>query len=147
MNKKLSQSFFSFGLCLAVFVFICASRTDKQITDQTEEVIKGSPELQELDSVCKQIPRAQDFQFVKKGGLDDQKISLSYYYISETRYEEVWRLLGNYFDKNGWKTVKNGEGVISSIKIIEFSNGKYRVAIQHGGMRSINYSFYCEKLK
>lgn len=131
---------------MALLIFICLSCTNEQITEQTNEAIKNSPELKQLDKVCTQIPLLADFQFVQKGGIDDQKISLSYKYNSETRYEEFWKVLKNYFEQNNWKLVKEGEGTISSIKIIEFTNEKFRV-VQHKGMRSVDYGIYCEKFK
>lgn len=121
-------------------------QNEKLITEQTEKAIKNSPELQELDNVCKQIPLPSDFKFVWKGGLDDQKLSLSTHYYSETSYEEAKNIFNDYFSKNNGKLVKVKEGNIS--KILEYQKENYRVVIQYGGMgKGVNYFIYCEKLK
>jgi hypothetical protein len=160
MSKKVSYTFLCLGICLIFLVFVCLSCRDlpgiKQLSEAdatvttklTEEAIKNSTQLQELDNVCKEIPLPPDFRFIWKGGIDDQKITLSTHYYSETKYEETWALLKRYFAQNGWRIVKDGEGTISSIKIIEFTNGNYRVINQYGGMeKRTNYSICCEKLK
>jgi hypothetical protein len=121
-----------------------ALENEQMITRQTEEAIKNSPVLQELDAMCKQIPLPANSQFIWKGGLDDQTISLSYHYYSETKYEEAWSLFKVYFLQNGWKLTKEDN---SYPKIIEFRNDKYRVQINYGGMgEGVNYGFSCEKL-
>ena len=119
--------------------------SEKEATRQIEEAIKNDPELAELDSVCKQVPVPEDFKFIWKGGLDDQKVSFSTYYFSHIRYEDARRIWDDYFHRNDWKLVGRKEGRIS--KVSEFRNASYRVIIQFGGMgKSVNYSIYCEKL-
>jgi hypothetical protein len=147
MNQKLSPYFLNLGICFVLLIFVCVSCTDKQQTELTNEAIKKSSELQELDNVCKQIPLPQNFKFVRKSGIDDQKITLSYYYYSDTKYLETWNFLQEYFSQNKWQLVKNGEGIVSSQKFIEFTNDTYRVKAWYQRDARSNYSLYCEKLK
>ena len=128
-----------------ILLLVCLSCTGRQVTELTNKAIKDSPELQDLDKVCTQIPLPSDFRLIQKGGIDDQKISLSYHYDSQKKYLEVWQFLNTYFKENGWKFVKNESDSI--MKTIEYSNDKYRVVIQNGGMRNVEYGIYCEKIK
>lgn len=117
---------------------------EKQTTRQTEEAIKNSHELQELDKMCKQIPLPLDFKFVWKGGIDDEKISLSSYYYSETSLGETKNFYNQYFIQNNWHKENEDNSYPPSV---EFRNSTYRVVIHNGGMGSrTNYSIYCEKL-
>ncbi len=119
--------------------------SEKEITRQTEEAIKNDPELGELDSVCKQVPVPENFKFMRKGGLDDERITLSTFYFSNMRYEDARLVWDDYFHRSGWRLVRRNEGRIS--KVSEFRNASYGVIIQFGGMgKSVNYSIFCEKL-
>jgi hypothetical protein len=116
----------------------------EEATKYTEEAIKNSPELQELDKMCSQIPLPKDFKFISKGGLDDQAISLSTYYYSETSYQEAKQLFKDYFNQKGWNLIKEDD---SYPKVIEFKDNTFLVSLQYGGMGSdVNYSIYCEKI-
>src|SRR5690606_24310489 len=77
--------------------------SEKEITRQTEEAIKNDPELAELDSVCKQVPVPESFEFIRKGGLDDERVTLSTYYFSHMRYEDARLVWDDYFQRTGWK--------------------------------------------
>lgn len=116
----------------------------EQITINTEKAIKNSPELQELDKMCSQIPLPKDFKFISKGGLDDQKVTLSTYYYSETDFQEVRQLFKDYFNQKGWDLIKEDS---SYPKVIEFASDYFLVSLQNGGMsKDANYSVYCEKI-
>lgn len=144
MSELLSKSFLNAGVCPALLILLCLGCNEAQITKYTDEAIKNSPELQELEKVCTQIPLPQDFQFVRKGGIDDQRIMLTYLYYSETEYGKATAVWINYFNENGWKKVKEDN---SYPKVIEFRNDRFRVAIQHGGIgKTSNYGISCEKL-
>ena len=136
---------FKLLICL-IPLFVCSDCTDGQITELTNKAVKESSQLQELDKVCSQI-QLPDFQLIRKGGIDDQKITLSYYYDSQTDYLRGWQIFDRYFDKNNWTYIENGQGVIESQKFIEYSKDNYKVKIFSGGMGDAEYSIYCEKLK
>ncbi len=119
---------------------------DEIATKQTDDAIKKSPVLQEVESVCKQIPLPPDFEIVKKGGLnDDGLLVLDYYYTSETKYEPARLLWNTYFADNGWEAKKEED---SYPRQLEFNNLKYKVSIQYGGMGDrAQYSIACQKLR
>jgi hypothetical protein len=67
-----------------------AKRQDERITRETEEAIKKSPALQELDHLCTvEIPRPESFVIVNKSrDVHDGKF-LSYGYHSQLDYQSV----------------------------------------------------------
>ncbi|HMS43585.1 MAG TPA: hypothetical protein PKE69_25380 [Pyrinomonadaceae bacterium] len=144
---KSSKTNLNFGVCLALITLICLSCTNEQITKYTEDAIKETSVLQKLDKVCSSVSLPNDFKLVRKDGIDDQKITLAYYYNSDTSYQETWKLIKEYFEAKGWKLVKDEDGTISTTKILEFTNEEYLFNIQYGGMRSAEYGIGCEKLK
>lgn len=77
------------SLICIILLFVCLGCIDKQITELTNRAIKDSPQLQDLDRLCSQIQLPPDFRLIRKGSIDDQKISFSYYYDSKTEYLEV----------------------------------------------------------
>src|SRR6266436_5095862 len=67
-----------------------AKQEEERETKETEEAIKKSPELQELDHLCtKEIPRPDDFALVKKFNGSQSVIFVGYGYSSQSKYEEV----------------------------------------------------------
>lgn len=144
-------------VCLTLVLLVCvlilsacenisrlSNGLDRQLERNTEEAISKSPALQEVDKVCREVPLPSDFVFVRKGGLDDQKITLSYYYSSKTKYEEAQGLWRNYFEGTGWRLIKVSD---FPSKSMEFRNETYRISTFYGGMGSgVDYSIYCEKL-
>src|SRR6266571_5197539 len=67
-----------------------AKRQEDRITRETEEAIKKSPALQDLDHLCTQVlPRPERFQNVNKSRDFQNEKFLSYGYHSSLDYERV----------------------------------------------------------
>ena len=141
-NTKLTYLNLAFLIFFSFFYVGC--NFDKKMTQLTEEEIQKSPDLKALNNMCNQIPLPEDFQFIRKGGLDDQRITFTNLYYSETEYDKARKLFEEYFSNNNWKLTKEDK---SYPKTIEFRNDKYRVVIQHEGIgKKTNYGITCEKL-
>lgn len=141
---KQNLIFLSIVFLLVTFLFYSGCNFDDRITKSTDEEIKNSPVLKELESLCNEIPLPNNFKFVRKSGLDDQIISLVYVYASETAYEDTRKDLDEYFFKNNWKITKEN---LSYPKTIEFRNDKNRVFVQYEGLgENANYAVTCEKI-
>jgi len=119
---------------------------DEIATKETDDAIKKSPVLQEIETVCKQIPLPPDFEFIAKGGLnDDGLLFLDYYYASNTKYEQARVLWNTYFADNGWEAKKEED---SYPRHLEFKNSRFSVSIYYGGMGDrAQYSVGCQKLR
>ena len=118
---------------------------DREVTTQaTDEAIKRSTALQELDKICTNIDLPAEFKFLGKGGLDDQKLSLAYNYYSDLQFEEGRKIFEHYFIKEGWIETDLSQRYP---KQLDFANKDYRIAINYRDkFRSSNYTMYCEKL-
>lgn len=116
--------------------------SDRKISEQAERAIEKDPILREMDRVCTQIPLPPDFTLIRKGGLDDRVVTISYYYISDTPYEVSRSLWNEYFSRESW------DGPIekdSFPKELRYSNSEYEIQIYFGGMGKAQYSISCLK--
>ena len=114
-------------------------------TRATDEAIRGSEQLRVLNEVCTSVKLSPDFEFVWKGGLDDQKLSLEYHYSSKLPFADVRPLFLHHFASRGWSVTDLSDRYP---KQIEFSNGEYRVAVSMISEKypESNLGVYCEKL-
>ena len=113
-------------------------------TRATDEAISQSTELQELNRVCTSVDLPSGFVFVSKGGLDDQKLSLSYSYSSDRLFDDSRVIFERYFRERGWK---EDDLSYRYPKQLDFTNTEYRIAINYDTSGISNYSVYCERLK
>lgn len=125
-----------------------ARRQEQRITRETEEAIKKSPVLQELNHLCtEEIPRPEGFGLVNKfKGLHGVTF-LGYGYHSALDYQTVKRFYINYFTQHGWQITKQKDGGWGPSKI-EFRKDSHEVMISESGYRGegINYFVECVKL-
>lgn len=123
-----------------------AKRQEEYTTKQTEEAIKKSILLQELDRLCtKEVPRPNGFTPVNKYKDLRGERFLGYGYNSPADYQTVRDFYLNYFKQTGWQLTNqkdDGWGVPE----IEFSKDRYLVRVYYLGDGEINYSLHCEKL-
>lgn len=116
-------------------------RADEESTRKAEEAIKKSPVLQELDKMCADIPKPENFKFYSKYK-GNQSIFVSQTFISPADYWELMKFYKPYFEENGWQLVEE-EG--TSCK---FKKGVYELSIFNAtDMNEAFYSFSCKKLQ
>lgn len=124
-----------------------AKRQDERITRETQDAIKNSPALQELDSLCtKEIPRPDGFVLVNMSRDFHKQKFLSYGYQSDTDYQTVKNFYLNYFREHGWQLSEEKDGGWGPSRI-QVRNDRYRVTVydkerRDGGL----YDILCAKL-
>lgn len=125
------------------FVRDNVKKFDEYTTKETDDAIKKSPELQELDALCKQIPLSDRFEFYSKRMASHGPPALFFFYSSEEDFLASDALFKDYFKQRGWEIRDSN----SLNKISEFRNEKYLITIQYGGIgKNANYAMSCEKL-
>ena len=136
-------------LCFVLTVSLCFSgctprdlpgfkqlsqREEDRITRETDEAIKKSAELQELDRLCtQQIPRPDGFVLVRKYRDFHENRFLGYGYHSTQPYPAVKEYYQRYFGEQGWQSTNEQKGGAWGDPKIEFRNDKYRVIIYDVG--------------
>ena len=118
-----------------------AKRQDERITRETQEAIRNSPGLQELDRLCtKEIPRLHGFVLGKMSREIHEQKYLSYGDQSDTDYRTVINFYLNYFRNHGWQLSEEKDGGWGPSRI-EVRNDHYRVTVydkeRRGGLYGI----------
>ena len=124
-----------------------AKREEQRITRETEEAIKKSPKLQELNRLCtEEIPRPDGFVPVSKSRDFNEETFLDYGYHSTLDYQKVKTFYINYFSQHGWQLTKQKDGGWGPSEI-EFRKDSHRVTISDMGKgEGTNYFLGCAKL-
>jgi hypothetical protein len=113
-------------------------------TKATDAAINESPALQDLNRICTEMRLPEDFEFDSKGGIDDEKTSLSYYYRSKIRFEVARRTFEDYYFGKGWTMTDLSHRYPPQL---EFTDGEVIIAISSQTFDyGFNYGIYCEKL-
>jgi len=125
-----------------------AKQEEERETKETEEAIKKSPVLQELDRLCTmEIPRPDGFVLVKKFRGFHSVIFVGYGYSSVSQYQEVKNFYMKYFPQHGWLLTKEENGGGGPV-YVEFSKDSYKVEVDRlSGRDGTNYTITCEKLR
>lgn len=121
-----------------------AKRQDERITRETQEAIRNSPALQELDRLCtKEIPRPAGFVLEKMSRDFHEQKFLSYGYRSDTDYQTVKNFYLSYFRDHGWHLSEEKDGGWGPSRI-EVRSDRYRVTI-YDKERTL-YGIVCARL-
>ena len=150
MSKRLMSLQTTLFIAVLILVQSCSlydsfQRKNVETTTRlTDEAIKKSEALQELEKVCTSVNLPEEFKFVSRGGIDDQKVTLSYYYNSDTPFGEVHNIFKKHFLEKGWT---ENDLAHQYPKQVKFYNDKYSVTLWHSSGNLSNYSVSCEKLR
>jgi len=86
-------------------------REEARITRETDEAIKTSPVLQQLNELCtRKIPLPDGFVLANKARSVNEPIFLSYGYRASIDYETVKRFYLDYLPKQGWQLTEQKDG-------------------------------------
>ena len=121
---------------------------EERITRETDEAIKTSSALQQLDRLCTQeIPRPEGFLSMNKFKNLNGETFLGYGYHSALDYQSVKHFYVNYFAQHGWQVTKQKDGGWGPSKI-EFRKDTNKVTISESGYdgEGINYFVECAQL-
>lgn len=123
-----------------------AKRQEERITKETEEAIKRSSKLQELDHLCTQeIPHPVDAILIKRYRDFRGETFLGYGYHSKADYQNVKRFYTDHFADHGWQlTYQKDSGW--GPRELEFHKDAYTVKVYEAGGEPIKYFLHCEKL-
>lgn len=123
-----------------------AKKEEQRITRETEEAIKKSPGLQELNRLCtEEIPRPEGFVSVNKSRDFNEEQFLSYGYHSTHDYQSVKRFYLDYFVQHGWQLKTEKDSGWGPSKL-EFRKDSYGVVIYDmGAGEGENYGIVCKK--
>lgn len=124
-----------------------AKRQDERISRETQEAIRKSPALQELDRLCaKEIPRPDGFVLEHMSRDFHEQKFLSYSYRSDTDYRKVKNFYLNYFRDHDWQLSEEKDGGWGPSRI-EVRNDRYRVTVYDKERRDTGlYSIVCANL-
>lgn len=127
-----------------------AEQEDARANQQTDEAIKASPALQELDTFCtNQVPAA--LAFVRRHRRLDSgggRQILSYSYQSNASFDSVKQEYKNQLAATDLRVTLE-EKVNAEESRIVFTGQYYTIKIYHiaSGKDEVNYKVYCERLK
>lgn len=99
---------FSVIIVLFVLIFVtqsCRFRSPPDFEQQTkfaEVEIANDTELQRLDTLCRELPKPNNFQFLGKSAAS-RTMSAGYTYKTSLNYEQIKQFYDDYFGQNGWK--------------------------------------------
>jgi hypothetical protein len=124
-----------------------AKRQDERITRETDEAIRKSAGLQELDHLCTQeIPRPSKFALDRKYRDYNEEKFLGYGYQSDADYQSVKSFYLKYFNEHGWQIIKEKDGGWGPSEI-EFGNERYRLTVyDKGKSEGGTYDVVCARL-
>ena len=126
-----------------------AEREDERAKKETDEAIKNSPALQELDAFCSaQVPATLGFVSLHRR-LDSSagRLTLSYSYHSDANFDRVKQEYKNQLVPNGWRVTLEEE-VSSAESRIEFAGNDHTIKVYYiPSGKETNYKVYCEKVQ
>lgn len=114
----------------------------------TEEALKESTVLQEIDRLCTQeLPLFGGFQLVRRSTSESDNPYLSYDYRSDAELPRVKEFYLSFFARANWRVVENREGGWGPRWHAVFRKDRYKIAATYVGPGDeANYSFFCEKI-
>lgn len=122
-------------------------RERQETARHTEEALKNSPVMRELDDLCRgDVPAFEGFVFLSMDASYPPKTFLTYFYSSDADYGRVKGFYTNYFTQKGWQLSRQDESGWGPLAI-EFRKESYKIVLYHKGMGGkADYALHCEKL-
>lgn len=106
--------------------------------EQTNEKINQSERLKEVDTLCANLPKPEDFRLLrKKISGNSRTTSISHYYQSKTEYEKIKKFYSDWFIQNGWK--------LEYQNTLDFNKDNLMIRINKAYSNEAKYVIYCAK--
>ena len=114
-------------------------------TEEANQLIARSPNLTQLDSICKELPKPEDFTFVFKDVSGNAKVSnVGYYYSSSTGWEDVRNHFMRVLTGPEWIFDGPDETVSRERGYLQFHKEKVvSVSIEKNGKPGVTYAISC----
>ena len=124
-----------------------AKDSAERIAKQTEEDLKKSPVLQEIDRLCiQEIPIFEGFRLVRKESWQSRNPFLSYSYSSTADFQPVRTFYKDYFSRKGWQLRHDQVGGWGPAWHATWRNQNHSVSITYQPEDESNYGMFCQKL-
>jgi hypothetical protein len=149
-------SIFTGGLIIYLTIFAgCSPKTlpgireqlkknDEAATEEANRLIADNPDLRALNELCEQVPISENFSLYSKRIAHNYPLTIFFFYRSKDDSSLMDAQFRQYFMERNWRI----RDLSSVNKITEFTNEKYRITIQYGGLgENADYSFSCELLE
>jgi len=108
-----------------------------QSREAVDERIRNSEALAKADTLCRDLPKPQDFQFVNKIDSGNSfTAGISYLYKSSKSSQEVEEFYKKFFFSNGWKPGNP----------YNYEKGSQRVSVLPAEIPGSRYSLYCAEI-
>lgn len=121
---------------LAFLILISYFNFRNPTPEQTDNLINRSAPLKNVDNLCENLPKPEDFHFVGKivSG-NSYTFAISHYYQSELEYNKVETFYLQWFTQNNWLLETHGT--------LDFRKGNLIIHINRGSWAGANYAIYC----
>ena len=131
-------------LLLLIFACIgwsCFFRSDSEINRETDQLIRQSKDLQNLEKICTQLPILGRLTPVRKF-VGKNENTLSYYYSLSQDFNHLKAVYKESLLRDGWIVAKEEPSLWE--EQIEFEKETLRVHIAYGNFGNENYALHCE---
>jgi hypothetical protein len=124
-----------------------ANASDERIAKQTEEELKKSPILQEINRLCtEQVPIFNGFRQVRRLSWQSENPFLSYSYESSADVQTVRVFYKDYFSRNGWDLRHDQMGGWGPAWHATWRKSGYSISIEKTTTDDYVYGLFCQKL-
>lgn len=119
----------------------CFFRSDSEINRETDQLIRQSKDLQNLEKICTQLPILGRLTPVRKF-VGRNENTLSYYYKLNQDFNQLKAVYKENLLRDGWILAKEEPSLWE--EQIEFEKGTSRIHIAYGNFGNENYALSCE---
>ena len=109
-----------------------------QSAEEVNARIAKSDRLTRVDEVCKSLPEASGLLFLDKQVRGNSGIvNVTYYYKFSGKYDQLFALYSEWFEKEGWQR--------DTTRGLKYSKDKLSVAIERGGSGTADLAISCSQ--
>jgi hypothetical protein len=119
-------------ILLGLLSFACHQKTPEEV----EDIISKSSSLQRVNELCSQLPKPDNFRFVRKGLAGNSiTAAVAFYYMTYEDPEKTRAFYKNWAKENGWQLTEGNQ----------FKKGKQTFLIEFTPMENSNFDIMCKE--
>lgn len=124
-----------------------AEQQDERRRKETDEAVRNSAALQELDAFCtRQVPPALEFTQISRQLDAPKKVSLVYGFNSKADFETAKQEYKSLLLPQGFSVMLEENFTFGNSRIL-FANETYSLRIYYfGRLEKVNYKVHCERV-